>query len=213
MLKPLLKFNNNKVLQMREDEHDLKLQLGSGGRMLKGWINIDSIWRPNTVVMRLPQGLRKFNNSSIEYIYSCHFLEHLRYPQEALSLLKTCYRLLKPGGAIRIGVPDIEKIIDAYVRDDKDFFSEQKRLHPDCCSTKLEHLMYALQQEGEHRYGYDFQTLNKLLKKAGFNEVFRSAYGKSKIEALNVDYRDDLEKDFHLTLYVDALKSPEKEVQ
>ena len=107
----------------------------------EGWINIDSTWRPNVVVLTLPRGLKIFKNNSIEYIYTSHFLEHLKYPKDVKAFLERCYRLLKAGGVIRIAVPDIEIIIDAYIKDDKDFFKIQSQLHPFWCTTKLEHLM------------------------------------------------------------------------
>ena len=67
-------------------------------------------------------------------------------------------------GALRIIVPGIERIIRAYVADDARFFTVQASMHPPECTTKLEHLMYALQQHGEHKYGYDFETMSKLLR-------------------------------------------------
>lgn len=48
-----------------------------------------------------------FDNSSINYIFSEHFFEHLFF-DEALSLLKECYRILKPFGVIRTCVPDAD---------------------------------------------------------------------------------------------------------
>jgi len=48
-----------------------------------------------------------FDNGSINYIFSEHFLEHLFF-DEALSLLKECHRILKPFGVIRTCVPDAD---------------------------------------------------------------------------------------------------------
>jgi len=199
----IFKSNNKRILQKHQNKNYQKLHLACGNKILEDWINIDAIWRPNVVVSNLPRGLKLFKNNSIEYIYCCHFLEHLKYPKEVTSFLTTCYNLLKPGGVMRIAVPDIEKIIEAYMKNDKEFFEIQSQLHPPRCTTKLEHLMYALQQDGEHQYGYDFETLQKVLFQAGFDKITKSDFGQSTFEALNIDYSEDI-KD--LTLFTDAIK-------
>jgi predicted SAM-dependent methyltransferase len=110
-------------------------------------------------------------------------------------------RILKPGGALRFVVPGIERIIRAYVANDKEFFKEQEHHHPPNCTTKMEHLMYPLQQNGEHKYGYDFETAQKFLKRAGFTKITDSAYNESEFPELRVDYRGE-----NLSLFVDAIK-------
>lgn len=186
---------------------DLRLHVGCGAHLLAGWINIDQRVRPNVLTMRLPRGLRRFTDASVRYIYASHVLEHLEYPGEATELATTCHRLLVTGGVLRIVVPGIEKIIRAYVADNQEFFRIQASLHPAWCVTKLEHLMYALQQDGTHKYGYDFETLSRLLRQAGFSEVRCSDYNASWIEELRVDYRgirDDAGG--YLSLFVEAVK-------
>ena len=48
-----------------------------------------------------------FDDNSINFIYSEHFFEHL-FLDEALSLFRECYRILKPFGVIRTCVPDAD---------------------------------------------------------------------------------------------------------
>jgi predicted SAM-dependent methyltransferase len=48
-----------------------------------------------------------FDNDSIDFIFSEHFFEHL-FLDESLSLLRECYRILKPSGVIRTCVPDAD---------------------------------------------------------------------------------------------------------
>jgi predicted SAM-dependent methyltransferase len=157
--------------------------------------------------MELPRGLRRFGDGCVRYIYASHLLEHLGYPDDALRFARECHRLLVPGGILRVVVPGIEKIIRAYVADNTAFFEIQASLHPAWCDTKLEHLMYALQQDGQHRYGYDFETLEKLLVRAGFSEVRLCDFNASPIEDLRVDYRgirDD--SGGYLSLFAEAVK-------
>lgn len=186
---------------------NLRLQLGSGTHDVSGWVSIDMLIRENILAMRLPGGLRRFPDESVQYIYSSHFLEHIEYPGQANEFARQCHRILKPGGVIRIVVPGIEKIIRAYATDNDEFFRLQSEMHPDWCTTKLDHLMYALQQNGQHKYGYDLETIAKLLSDAGFTNVVESNFNASSVDELNIDYRGKTdESGSYLSLYVDAFK-------
>jgi predicted SAM-dependent methyltransferase len=188
--------------------NSLKLHLGCGPRILPGWINSDMELRRSVLAQKLPRGLKRFETDSVRYIYASHFLEHLDYPEDALAFGKECYRVLVPGGTLRIVVPGIEKIIRAYAADDEDFFKTQAEMHPADCTTKLEHLMYALQQEGQHKYGYDFKTMEKLLTRAGFNKVCLSSHNGSSEDELRIEYRGKQdESGEYVSLYVEAVKS------
>lgn len=186
---------------------DLRLHLGSGDRILDGWINVDRRIDRRVLALGLPGGLRRFDDDSTRCIYASHFLEHLDYRTDAVAFARECHRILVPGGTLRVVVPGIEKILRAYVSDDDAFFAVQRTMHPDWCTTKLEHLLYALQQDGEHRYGYDFETMAKLLGHGGFTDVRLSDYDASTVPELRVDYRATTGPDgAYLSLYVDATK-------
>jgi predicted SAM-dependent methyltransferase len=192
---------------------DLRLHLGCGGQLLPGWVNVDVGLMRGMLTARLPGAFRRFASSSARYIYASHLVEHLAYPTEAGAFVRECHRILQPGGVLRVLVPDIEQIIRAYVADDALFFQLQAAIHPPDCTTKLDHLMFALQQRGQHRYGYDFETMAKLLKLGGFSQITKSGRNASAFPALNIDYHD---RDYHdrtgipfsgtLSLYVDAIK-------
>lgn len=185
----------------------LQLNLGCGPTLLPNRLNVDSRIRPGALTMRLPDGLRRFADGSARYIYASHLLEHLDYPDAALAFVGECHRILVSDGVLRLVVPGIEKVIRAYVADNEAFFEIQRGLHPSSCTTKLEHLMYALQQDGTHKYGYDFETLHKLLLRAGYRSAVLSDYNASQCEVLRVDTRgiqDD--RGGYLSLFVDAIK-------
>jgi predicted SAM-dependent methyltransferase len=186
---------------------ELHLHLGCGRVLLPGWVNVDQNPRPGTLTMRLPEGLRRFGDGCARYIYASHVLEHLMYPDDAQRFACECHRLLVPGGVLRVVVPGVEKILRAYVDGNRAFFEIQAGLHPAWCTTDLEHLMYALQQDGQHKYGYDFETLEKLLLGAQFSDVRPSDYNASEIEDLRVDYRgirDDAGE--YLSLFAEAVR-------
>ena len=56
----------------------------------------------------------KFRENSVSNIYSSHLLEHL-YFYEARKLLDDCYFFLKPGGVLRLALPDYHEFISQYV--------------------------------------------------------------------------------------------------
>jgi SAM-dependent methyltransferase len=55
-----------------------------------------------------------FASGSFRGVYAAHVLEHLE-PAEARRFLAEVFRLLEPGGVVRIVVPDLEGIARAYL--------------------------------------------------------------------------------------------------
>jgi Methyltransferase domain len=90
------------------------LNLGCGSRFHSDWVNldlqpIDSRVRSWDLRKELP-----FSAESFDVVYHSHFLEHL--PRHAgAGFLRECYRVLKPGGVIRVVVPDLEQIARRYL--------------------------------------------------------------------------------------------------
>jgi predicted SAM-dependent methyltransferase len=173
-----------------------KLHLGCGPNIKSGWLNIDLSHRAD-----LKLDLREplpFPDNIFSIIYNEHFFEHVDYPGPAVTFLQECLRTLKPGGIVRIGVPDTEWPLQEYskIRNDGYFELAKKIWHPVWCTTALEHINYHFRQDGEHRFAYDFETLQKVLLTAGFSKV-------SKVE---FDPEIDSESRRTGTLYVTAVK-------
>ena len=90
------------------------VNVGCGQRYLSDWINIDMVSSgPGVMAFDLTQGI-PLNNESCQVVYNSHFLEHLRH-KDALPFIGECYRVLKPGGILRVVVPDLEQISRAYL--------------------------------------------------------------------------------------------------
>ncbi len=155
--------------------NDLKLNLGCGPNIKEGWINIDLLENAD-----LNLDLRKpfpFQNDSCSIIYSEHFFEHLDYPDLACSFLKECFRILKPGAIFSVVVPDIELILNSYVKGGTaEYYAAQRQWHPKWCQTQMEHINYNFRQDGEHRFCYDMETLKKLLECTGFLDVHQRQF-------------------------------------
>lgn len=154
---------------------ELSLHLGCGENYKDGWINID-LGRHADMTLDMRREL-PFADESCSIIYSEHFLEHISYPQPALSLFDEFYRLLKPGGTLSLVVPDGEMVLKAYVLGgSEEYYEAEARYHPDWCETKMQHVNYGFRQDGQHQFYYDYETLAHVLQKAGFVNIHRRQF-------------------------------------
>ena len=62
-----------------------------------------------------------FENDSLKGIYSSHCFEHLNQ-QELIPIIKEAHRILRTGGTLRVVVPDMGRIFDAYDRRDASYY-------------------------------------------------------------------------------------------
>lgn len=90
------------------------LNLGCGNRYHKDWTNVDFVSKDQHVIAHnLLKGI-PFENNSFDAIYNSHVLEHFT-KQDGINFIRECFRVLKPGGIIRIAVPDLEMIVKYYL--------------------------------------------------------------------------------------------------
>ena len=206
------------TLRIDASARDLRLHIGAGPNAVPGWINIDL--PPAELALDLRWGL-PFADGSAALVYSAHCLEH-QYLKDALHTLREIHRVLAPGGRVRLVVPDIETYARAYVEDDRAFFAERRRTWhwlPD----GLTHLMTVIGYAGAgaravdgadlHRYGYDFATLEFLLRRVGFHDVVRTAYMSGPRAELLLDEHSSVAGAHHAgracSLFVEAGKRPD----
>lgn len=179
-------------IRARFGERDLKINLGSGRTPLPGWVNLDRRAADARVDFRwrFPLG-----GECARCVYSAHVLEHLNYPADALHFLQECLRVLQPGAVLRLVVPDIGCMMKAYAANERGFFERYAEIRSaDMERTPLEQLLSyagarrtALEPFAGHRFGYDFETLERLLTNAGFRNVTRCQFMGSAHHELQVD--------------------------
>ncbi|MBV6640771.1 MAG: methyltransferase domain-containing protein [Cyclobacteriaceae bacterium] len=91
------------------------LNVGCGKRFHQDWLNIDVLPAdPGVIHCDVTKGL-PFENESLKVVYHSHVLEHIP-KSTAKTFMSECFRVLEPGGVIRIAVPDLEGIIRNYLR-------------------------------------------------------------------------------------------------
>ncbi len=147
----------------------LRLHLGSGDCLKAGWVNVDI--HP-AADLRLDVRRRwPFADGSAVEVYAEHLFEHLAWPGDARHFLAEARRVLAPGGALRLSVPDLERHARAYVHHDEAFRRQFSPFLPPEAVTWGDALNHHFRQFGEHQYAYDADTLGMLLRDAGFDDV------------------------------------------
>jgi predicted SAM-dependent methyltransferase len=90
------------------------LNLGCGRRYRAGWVNVDfTADGPGVIAANLLQGV-PFEDNTFDGVYHSHVLEHFT-EEDGTKLIAECWRVLKPGGGIRVVVPDLEKLARWYL--------------------------------------------------------------------------------------------------
>jgi predicted SAM-dependent methyltransferase len=92
------------------------LNLGCGDRCHPGWVNVDLQPRQRgTVRLDVSAAPLPYVDGSFAVVYHSHLLEHVP-PARLDVFLGECWRVLKPGGIVRVVVPDLEQLADLYVQ-------------------------------------------------------------------------------------------------
>ncbi|MBF0399295.1 MAG: methyltransferase domain-containing protein [Magnetococcales bacterium] len=202
-----------------------QLHLGCGRFAPDGWLNTDGSWhvwlarwplmrRVATWTRMLPQehsaqpwpdsimhlDLRRplpFPDDSFTAVYASHLLEHL-YRSEALALLQELWRCCRPGGIVRMAVPDLAYYVACYQRgvvspraaghSPADTLMHRLLLQPATPLTsrfwprKLYHLLL---DYNSHKWCYDRDSLLALFREAGFAQPEERAVLDSRIPAID----------------------------
>lgn len=91
------------------------LNMGCGSSYHSDWINIDiNSSNKDVIECNIINGL-PFENATIDVIYSSHVIEHLK-ENELDNVMKEINRVLKPKGILRLAVPDLEGIVNSYLK-------------------------------------------------------------------------------------------------
>jgi predicted SAM-dependent methyltransferase len=104
-----------------------------------------------------------FDAATFDCAYTSHMLEHLN-PRDADHCLCEIHRVLKPGGVLRIAVPDLDQFMKKYVREAPEAFLE-KFFESNHTSAK-----------NMHHWHYNEFSLRRSLEHAGFRAVSRESF-------------------------------------
>lgn len=165
-----------------------KLQIGAGGYILKDWLNTDIYPSVSGVVYIDARKRFPFRDCTFDYIFSEHQIEHLTY-NEGQFMLRECWRVLKPGGKIRIATPDLEAIVSLYTSNKSDQQQKYIKRMVDqyIPETGIYHECFVINNAFlnlGHLFIYDRATLQTALGKVGFVDITHYKPGDSDDKAL-----------------------------
>ncbi len=185
------------------------LYVGCGNHRINGFCHIDIDYSKKyskgqvisdpdhicDIVEELP-----FKNNSIELIYSRQTLEHLTY-RELVNHLIECHRVLKIGGKIRLGVPDLDLMVKNFNERKLNLTDEKKSWEINENFPIENHSEFFVAQilYHDHRYNHNYETMQNCISKIGYNNITKNVAGDfifynkniqngvndSEIEALN----------------------------
>jgi predicted SAM-dependent methyltransferase len=168
---------------------EIKLHLGCGPHVVDGWVNVDLAAAPGVLQLDL-RGRLPYGDDAVDAIFHEHLLEHLT-KAEGRTLLEECHRILKPGGAMRVGWPDMAKLMRAYAlrrRGYRDFllahFSDHRY------GAFWDEILSDWFFDWGHRYAYTRRHLTRILEDVGFRDVKAMRPGSSAA-AIALDFRRD----------------------
>jgi hypothetical protein len=171
---------------------DLHLHFGAGLNQLpEPWQNLGPA---HDIRKRL-----KFETSSARAILAEHVIEHVPFLQ-GLGFFRECWRILRPGGVLRVGFPDVGRFL-LCVSGELEFSMAAlvyanalaEREGSDLPTAPPRRVRAALEQlltGWGHQAAWTEQTAASSLLVAGFSEVRRCAYGQGELGAIDGHHLD-----------------------
>jgi predicted SAM-dependent methyltransferase len=189
----VMPVQRRKAQRIEEQGGPLRLHLGSGSQPKKGWLNVDLAGDPIDLAWNLAYGI-PFGDATVDAIFHEHLLEHIPL-QAGIAVMDESFRVLKPGGILRIGVPDAGELLTSYVGDGERI----EAIHPGRPTKML--AVQELFYWHRHTTMYDEETLALMFRAGGFPSPAARKFGDT-----NLDAAPDTERRRAETLYMEAAK-------
>jgi SAM-dependent methyltransferase len=177
-----------------------RLNWGCGGDGRRGWINSDRTAGPGVdLVADIREGL-PIESGTIDYAVGAHTIQGLAYPELAPALVEV-FRVLRPGGTLRLVVPDLDADIRAYTKHDQD----RVLVAPDQVRSRGGRFIAHLLRCGRSRTLFTFDFLEELLLDAGFVDVTRCRSGETASRYREIVELDGREPE---SIFIEATRPP-----
>ena len=144
---------------------DRRLHIG-GREARAGWEILDALPGPHVDHLGNALDLSRFADGSFVEIYASHVLEHFDYQKELPAVLDEWRRVLRPGGVLRLSVPDLD--ILAHLLLQRHQFDVNQRF-------QIMRMIFGghLDAYDHHRVGLNQDFLVAYLTRAGFERLRR----------------------------------------
>lgn len=175
-----------------------RLNWGCGDHLGAGWINSDRKPDPGIdLVADIGAGL-PLAEDSIDYVVSVHALPELSY-REQLPALRELLRVLRPGGVLRLALPDLDRAIDAYREGHRDYFQVSAEEARSDGGRLISHVLWF----GYSRTLFTADFAAELLERAGFERIERHPYRRTGSPFGAIVVLDNREEE---SFYIEARK-------
>ena len=163
-----------------------KLQIGAGKNNKVGWLNTDIDMRTEEAASQAYLDATQpfpFPTRTFRYVYSEHVFEHVPFA-EGMAMLKETYRVLEPGGRVRLATPDLNKFL-ALFREDKtpemkQYIQDKLQWHDWPVTPDTECFILNMQlRDWGHQFVYTPKMLKAVMEHVGFRDVKEYAVGQS----------------------------------
>jgi len=161
-------FADHTPLQAKKPEtekHPRGRKLHIGGREKHPeWEILDAIPSDLTDHIGNANALSMFEDDTFKALYSSHVLEHFSYQNELSQALAEWYRVLEPGGALYVSVPNLDVLCELFLN--------KKELSPEDRFMVMR-MMFGGQIDPYdfHKVGYNPEFLASYLNQAGFRNI------------------------------------------
>lgn len=173
-----------------------RLHWGCGRTTPAGWLNSDLDDGPGVDISGdILDGLA-LDDDSVDYIASHHALPELRI-YDQVDALRELRRVLRPGGVLRLSLPDLDLAIAAYQGGRRDHF-----LVWDWETVSGNFLAHVLWYNCT-RTPFTYEFAAEVLAKAGFAEVRRVSFGETASPYPGITELDSRPQE---SFYVEAVK-------
>jgi predicted SAM-dependent methyltransferase len=162
---------------------EVKINLGSGGEPLAGWVNCDVVWRAPTYLDATTSW--PVPPSSVDFVYADNVIEHLTL-ERGRRVFAHAFTALRPGGVFRLATPDVEAVARQYLENGELARLGMQRNREQ--GRDLVHPVQLIQQVfvgAQHYLGfcYDDASLSAEMQAVGF-EARRQTAGQSDFPQL-----------------------------
>jgi predicted SAM-dependent methyltransferase len=163
-----------------------KLQIGAGKNNKAGWLNTDIDMRTEEAAEQAYLDATKpfpLPDRSFRYVYSEHVIEHVPFA-EGLGMLRETFRVLEPGGRVRIATPDLNQFLNLFKTEQtsemKQYIQDKLKWHewPKTPDDECFILNMQLRDWG-HQFIYTPKMMKAVLEHVGFRNVTQQAVSKS----------------------------------
>ena len=156
----------------RSADGKIRINLGCGWVSHPAFINVDLLCAWHIHYIRRIDDLNPFPDDVADLVYASHCLEHFSYT-EVNRVLREWWRVLKPGGVLRVSVPDFESLLAIYEQSGRDI-------------EVVQHFLMGGQTDAlnSHLTMFTAESLTRRLESAGFRTVHPWTPGTDELSSL-----------------------------